>query len=83
MALLATLVRASGPLSADELSRRIAGKLDRVNVYRSLDALVERKLVGRVDVGHRHMHYESIALTPQHRHHYVCADCGARVNPHV
>ncbi len=82
VALMEALSDAKEPLSVEKAARRTKGKLDLVNTYRALEALAEAGLVRRVDVGHRHMHYELAVLVPHH-HHYVCETCGARQAHHV
>jgi Fur family ferric uptake transcriptional regulator len=77
VALLAALSKSAKPLSAESLSKKVKGKLDVTNTYRALEALAKAGLIHRVDVGHRHMHYEIAALGPHH-HHYVCESCGFR-----
>lgn len=77
VALLEALAKAAKPLSVEGAAKAIQGKLDLANTYRALEALAKAELVRRVDVGHRHMHYELEVLAPHH-HHYVCTDCGAR-----
>lgn len=76
IALLAVLAQADKPLSIAELARRFRGKLNTVTLYRSLEALVERGIVRRVDLGHAHAHYE-LAESKRHHHHLVCKICGA------
>lgn len=50
--------------------------IDRVTVYRTLEALHGAGIVRQVDLGHSHAHYEM--NDPQrHHHHLVCESCGA------
>lgn len=77
VALLEALGAAGKPLAVEALAERVAGKLDLTNTYRALEALAEAGLVARIDLGHRHTHYELAALAPHH-HHFVCEGCGAR-----
>jgi Fur family ferric uptake transcriptional regulator len=77
VALLEFLKKLGKPLSVEELVKKLKGKMDQATAYRALEALAKAGLVRRVDVGHRHMHYEIAVLTPHH-HHFVCEDCGVR-----
>lgn len=77
VALLERLQKAKKPLSVETLAKELKGTIDQANAYRALEALAGAGLVRRIDVGHRHMHYELAALVPHH-HHYVCEDCGAK-----
>jgi Fur family ferric uptake transcriptional regulator len=81
VALLEALAQAGKPLAVDALAAKVAGKLDLTNAYRALEALSEAGLVRRVDLGHRHTHYELAVLAPHH-HHFVCEECGVRA-PHA
>ena len=82
VALLEALQKAKKPVSVEALAKKLAGKIDQANAYRALEALTEAGLVRRVDVGHRHMHYELEVLVPHH-HHFVCDTCGARKSVHA
>jgi len=73
LALLAILKKANKPLSVEELAKALSGRMDRVTVYRALDALSAAGSVRRIDVGHAHAHYE---LTGEHHHHLICKSCG-------
>jgi len=74
VALLGALAGAGRPLAVETLAERLTGKLDLTNTYRALEALTSAGLVRRVDVGHRHIHYQLAALS-HHQHAFVCA-CG-------
>ena len=51
------------------------------SVYRTLDTLVELRLVQRVDVGDGIARFEPVGADDGHHHHHlVCDDCG-RVEP--
>ncbi|MDO8407990.1 MAG: transcriptional repressor, partial [bacterium] len=74
MALLEVLSKADRPMSVEGVAKLVRGKLDLVNTYRALEALTSAGLVRRVDVGHRHIHYE-LANLNRHKHAFVCV-CG-------
>ena len=46
------------------------------SVYRALDALVELRLVKRVDAGDGIARFEPARPDGDHHHHLVCRDCG-------
>ena len=46
------------------------------SVYRALDALVDLRLVKRVDAGDGIARYEPSPVDGEHHHHLVCRDCG-------
>lgn len=46
------------------------------SVYRALDALVELRLVKRVDAGDGVARFEPASSDGEHHHHLVCRDCG-------
>lgn len=73
LALLAILKKASSPLSVEAIATALSGRMDRVTVYRALDALSAAGAVRRIDVGHTHAHYE---LVGDHHHHLICKSCG-------
>ena len=57
------------------------GAVGVASVYRTLDTLVELRLVQRVDVGDGIARFERVGADDgQHHHHLVCDDCG-RVEP--
>jgi Fur family ferric uptake transcriptional regulator len=49
------------------------------SVYRTLDLLVDKGLVQKIDLGGDHAHYERVEHG-DHHHHLVCSECG-RVEP--
>lgn len=65
-------------LLADTTVREL--KLDQVTVYRTLDALVDLKLVNKTFLGSRGAAYE---LAASHHHHAVCQSCGVVSDVHV
>jgi Fur family ferric uptake transcriptional regulator len=66
-------------LSAHEihaLLRRARRPVGIASVYRALDALVDLRLVKRVDAGDGIARYEPASADGEHHHHLVCRDCG-------
>jgi len=75
VALLDLLASASKPLSAKALSAKLAKKaVDRVTVYRMLEALSEKGIVRHVEIGSREAHYELTDTRADH-HHVICLEC--------
>lgn len=56
--------------------RRARRPVGIASVYRALDALVELRLVKRVDAGDGIARYEPAQPDGDHHHHLVCRDCG-------
>jgi Fur family ferric uptake transcriptional regulator len=66
-------------LSAHEihhLLRRARRPVGIASVYRALEALVELRLVKRVDAGDGIARFEATSADGEHHHHLVCRDCG-------
>jgi Fur family transcriptional regulator, ferric uptake regulator len=66
-------------LSAQEIFdqlRRARRPVGIASVYRALEALVELRLVKRVDAGDGIARYEPAGTDGDHHHHLVCRDCG-------
>jgi Fur family transcriptional regulator, ferric uptake regulator len=66
-------------LSAQEIYdhlRRARRPVGIASVYRALDALVELRLVKRVDTGDGIAKFEPAGAGGDHHHHLVCRDCG-------
>jgi Fur family transcriptional regulator, ferric uptake regulator len=73
------LGRQSCCLSAQEIFDRLRKARRPVgiaSVYRALDALVDLRLVKRVDAGDGIARYEPAPSNGAHHHHLVCRDCG-------
>ena len=73
------LGRQSCCLSAQEIFdglRKARRPVGIASVYRALDALVDLRLVKRVDAGDGIARYEPAPSTGEHHHHLVCRDCG-------
>ncbi len=68
------LSKSNTPLTADMILCGIKdNSIDRVTVYRTIELLVELKIIGRVDLRGDSVHYE---LLDRHHHHIVCTNCG-------
>jgi Fur family ferric uptake transcriptional regulator len=70
-------------VSAQELHRELVSRGERVglaSVYRVLEALAEKRLVQRVDLGDGLARFEAMRDGDEHHHHIVCDDCG-RIEP--
>jgi len=50
--------------------------VSRATVYRSLDALVEQRLVHKLDFGDGRMRYERSQDDDEHHDHLICEECG-------
>ena len=73
IALLHALKRAKEPVSAAELcSRADISTINRVTVYRTLDALLAAGVVLRLEMGRGFALYE---LVGHHHHHFCCQRC--------
>jgi Fur family transcriptional regulator, ferric uptake regulator len=83
------LGRQSCCLSAQEIFdglRKVRRPVGIASVYRALDALVDLRLVKRVDAGDGIARYEPAPSNGEHHHHLVCRDCGkveAFTDPHL
>lgn len=73
LALLELLWGEEKPLAVHSIEKKLKGKMNEVTLYRALEALAEKGVIRRVDLGHGHAHYE---LEKKHHHHLVCTDCG-------
>jgi Fur family ferric uptake transcriptional regulator len=59
----------------DEL-RRLRRPVGIASVYRTLEVLVDLRLVKRVDAGDGLSRFEPALVDGDHHHHLVCRDCG-------
>jgi Fur family transcriptional regulator, stress-responsive regulator len=71
--LLEALLASKTPASSKDLLGATSG-LDRTTVYRSLETFVGAGIARKVDVGHRHAHFE--ATSGDEHHHLICTSCG-------
>lgn len=77
LATIAALVRAGAPLSLADLAKRIHADAPHLaTLYRTVRTLEIAGLIRRVDMAHRHAHYEFLAPGAEHHHHIVCRTCG-------
>jgi Fur family ferric uptake transcriptional regulator len=74
LAILHALRSAKEPLSIRDIKKRLTLRVDQVTVYRILSAFVRAGVIRRVDLQHRHAHYE-LADRAEH-HHLICTSCG-------
>ncbi len=74
--LLKALWEEKKPVAASYLQKKLKGALDRVTLYRNLEALIHSGVVREVDFRHDHAHYE-LNILRDHHHHIVCTSCGA------
>jgi Fur family transcriptional regulator, ferric uptake regulator len=78
-AVVELLSRQSCCLSAQEIFdglRKAHRPVGIASVYRALEALVDLRLVRRVDAGDGIARYEPAPADGEHHHHLVCRDCG-------
>lgn len=70
-------------MSATEIEDRLRAddsRASRASIYRTLEQLVELRLVSRLDVGQGTARYEAALPSGHHHHHLVCDTCG-KVEP--
>lgn len=73
LTLLGILKNAESPLSVADITGKLHKDLNKVNVYRALEALGDAGLLVRSDVRRGGAHYE---YAYSHHHHLVCEECG-------
>jgi Fur family transcriptional regulator, ferric uptake regulator len=81
-AVIDLLASQSCALSALEIEDRLrAGtrRVSRASIYRILELLKERDLVGRLELGDATTRYELIDPAGDHHHHLLCDSCGSLV----
>jgi Fur family ferric uptake transcriptional regulator len=72
------IYRSNTHLDADEIFVRLRKKgvaISRATVYHTLDLLFRFKLVTKIDLGHKHTHYEKSWGVANHLH-IICLKCG-------
>ena len=75
LALLDFLAQNKKPLSVNAISEKLSKKgVDKVTVYRMLEAMAKKGLIRRVDTGEREAQYEIIDVNKDH-HHIICLEC--------
>lgn len=74
-ALLKVLENANRPLSPQDIFEKVKSKgIDRVTVYRTIEAFIKSGLVKRVATGEREAVYELNKPHDDH-HHVICLSC--------
>lgn len=72
--LLKVLQEEKVPRSIEYLSKKLAGSVNKVTLYRALETLASAGIVERSALGHEHMHYE-LSLGRARHYHAVCTHC--------
>jgi Fur family ferric uptake transcriptional regulator len=75
---LREIYRSNTHLDADEIFIRLKKKgvsISRATVYHTLDLLFRYRLVTKIDLGHKHAHYEKSYGVDNHLH-IICQECG-------
>jgi Fur family ferric uptake transcriptional regulator len=78
LSVLREIYRTNTHLDADELFVRLREKgvaISRATVYHTLDLLFRFNLVTKIDLGHKHTHYEKSWGVANHLH-IICLKCG-------
>jgi Fur family transcriptional regulator, ferric uptake regulator len=78
LSVLREIYRSSTHLDADEIFVRLREKgvrISRATVYHTLDLLFRFNLVTKIDLGHKHTHYEKSWGVANHLH-IICLKCG-------
>ena len=76
-AVVESLAKSNGPLSAAELFSKIGLAVPLSSLYRSLTVLEEAGVVARHFGGNGLIRYELAEWLLGHHHHLVCTDCGS------
>lgn len=75
---LRELYKSNSHLDADEIFVQLKKKdlsISRATVYHTLDLLIKCHLVTKIDLGHKHTHYEKAHGVDNHLH-FICEQCG-------
>ncbi len=75
---LREIYKSGNHLDADEIFVRLKKKgmsISRATVYHTLDLLFKCHLVTKIDLGHKHTHYEKSHGVANHLH-IICEQCG-------
>ncbi len=86
VAVLSTLLRASRPMSQEQIAAKIGGGADKVTIYRTLESFINSGIVHKAYLQERIWHYElSDRCTEKQCHpHFTCKRCGdTRCMPEV
>jgi len=79
VAILKILLKASKPLSQDQIAQRSGKKrFDKVTIYRTLESLLKVGLVHKVFIDKRAWHFElaNNCTESQCHPHFTCTNCG-------
>lgn len=79
IALLKLLDKTHEHFDAEEIYLELKEKqknVSRATVYRSLEVLVEQRLVSKLDFGEGRMRYERRISEDEHHDHLICEKCG-------
>lgn len=76
IAILHVLISSRGPLSIDEIQKKVKGKANYVTLYRVLKLLVSTGIVYQTDFRDGKAYFEFHG--DHHHHHIVCSQCGTR-----
>jgi len=84
LVILREIYESDSHLDADEIFVRLKKKelsVSRATVYHTLDLLFKFHLVNKIDLGHKHTHYEKSYGVDNHLH-IICEECGRVVEVH-
>lgn len=84
LTVLREIYDSSSHLDADEIFVRLKKKgvsISRATVYHTLDLLFKFHLVNKIDLGHKHTHYEKSYGVGNHLH-IICEQCDRVVEVH-
>ncbi|ANT64433.1 Fur family transcriptional regulator [Prosthecochloris sp. CIB 2401] len=84
LTVLREIYSSSNHLDADEIFVRLKKKevsISRATVYHTLDLLFKFHLVNKIDLGHKHTHYEKSYGVGNHLH-IICEQCDREVEVH-
>ena len=78
MAVLSALLKASRPMSQEQIAAKICGGADKVTIYRTLESFINSGIVHKAYFEKRSWHYElSDRCTEKQCHpHFTCSSCG-------
>jgi Fur family transcriptional regulator, ferric uptake regulator len=75
--ILNILKKSKKPIDVNEIIKKLKSikiKVDRVTVFRSINLLLKKKLINKVELNEGKYRYELASLP--HHHHLVCTNCG-------
>jgi Fur family ferric uptake transcriptional regulator len=74
--LVETIAKGPGPMSADELHRKLRNRMSLASLYRSLSQMEEAGVIAVHHSSGRASRFELSAWLAGHHHHLVCDNCG-------